>query len=146
MWRTGPGAIRSAGLPGSANFSDSAPADRPLRFNEIDASGGTGFRIELICQGTNPVSLQDYRLEIQGETSVTWSLPAATLEPGQVYVISNDDFGVLPSEGDRLILWQGETAVSDAVVVANEAKGRYPDGSDLWCAAGVDDFRGVEPG
>lgn len=121
------------GTPGWVNFPDSVPAARRLRFNEIDGPGGANFQIELICHGTDPVSLDDCRLETQGEAAGRWELPSATLQAGDVYVISAADFGVVPSQGDRLILWQGDTAVSDAVVVGDRPRGRYRDDSDLWC-------------
>ena len=121
------------GTPAAANFT--APRqDRSLRFNEIDAPGGNSFRIELICTGLAAISLQDYALAVDGEVSASWALPVVTLEPGRTHVISNADFGVVPVAGDRLFLWQGTTSVSDAAVVTDLARGRYPDGADAWYA------------
>ncbi len=120
------------GTPGIVNFSVAGARDRPLRFNEIDAPGGNAFRIEVIHRGTIAVPLQDYRLEIQGDDPVVLPLPSAIFQPGEFYVISNAELGIVPGEGDRLILWQGETAVSDATTVAARARGRYPDGADAW--------------
>jgi hypothetical protein len=120
------------GTPGTVNFPGTTVGDRPLRFNEIDAAGGNGFQIELVCRAANAVSLQDYRLEIRGSTSVFRSLPEATVQPGQLHVVSDTDFGVVPSPGDLLVLWQGVAAVSDAARVAGQVRGRQPDGSDTW--------------
>ncbi|HNS19815.1 MAG TPA: lamin tail domain-containing protein [Sedimentisphaerales bacterium] len=120
------------GTPGAENFPGAIVADRSLRFNEIDAPGGNSFRIELVYTGSDSVSLQDYSLEIRGEVDLLWTLPAVSLQPGATYVISNANFGVICVAGDRLFLRQGDTAVSDATIVAKSARGRYPDGADAW--------------
>ena len=120
------------GTPGTANFPEAAVANRSLQLNEIDAPGGNGFGVEFICCGPDPVSLDDYRLEIRGEASVFWSLPSVSLGPGQVYSIFNVAFDPIPGDGDRLILWRGGTSVSDAVTVTKQGQGRYPDGSGDW--------------
>jgi hypothetical protein len=120
------------GTPGTANFPRNVVANRPVRFNEIDAPGGSGFQVEVVCRGDEAVSLQDYRLEVRGETAATWPLPAVTIQPGQVYAIAIVSFDATPGEGDLLVLWQGSTSVSDAVTVADRARGRYPDGADDW--------------
>jgi len=119
------------GTPGTVNFARNVVANRPVRFNEIDAPGG-GFQVEVVCRGTEAVSLQDYRLEVRGETPVIWPFPPVTIEPGQLYAISSADLGVLANKGDLLVLWQGGESVSDAVAVADRARGRYPDGGDDW--------------
>ncbi|MEN6426031.1 MAG: lamin tail domain-containing protein [Phycisphaerales bacterium] len=121
------------GTPGIMNFAG-VVQNRSLRFNEIDAPGGNRFRIELVCTGPDAISLQDYSLEINGEVNGSCALPTRTLEPGQLCVISDADFGVIPIAGDRLILWRGDTFVSDATVVEESARGRYPDGADDWYA------------
>lgn len=125
---------QAGGTPGAVNFPQAVVGDRPLRFNEIDAPGGSGFRIELIHRGAAPISLEEYRLEIQGRTPVPWPLPRTILQPGQLFVVSSADLGVIPDAGDRLILWQGDTSVLDATTVADRARGRYPDGGDSWYA------------
>jgi hypothetical protein len=120
------------GTPGAANFPDDAVRIRPLRFNEIDASGGSRFQIEIISCDADSVALGDYRLEVRGKTSIHRPLTATTLQSGQLHVISSDDLGVVASEGDLLVLWQGGNSVSDAVTVTNRVRGRYPDGADTW--------------
>lgn len=118
------------GTPGAVNFTAIAQ-DRSLRFNEIGNPDGS-FQIELVHTGSDSVSLENYVLEIGGDVSVFWALPAVFLEPGHLCVFSKADFGVIPSPGDRLILWQGTASVSDATIVADSARGRYPDGADTW--------------
>jgi hypothetical protein len=121
------------GTPGMVNFAG-VVQDRLLRFNEVDTPGGSGFRIELINVGSNPLSLQDYSFAVSGNDSGSRTLSAATLDPGQLYVISDVDLGIVPAVGDRLFLYRGGMAVSDATVVTAHARGRYPDGADDWYA------------
>lgn len=121
------------GTPGTANYTP-APQNRSLRFNEIGHSSGDGFQIELVHTGDSSISLGSYVLEIDGTVSVTWTLPEVSLEPGQLHVISQTDFGAVPQPGDRLLLWRNTTFVSDAIVVGDSARGRYPDGADSWYA------------
>lgn len=120
------------GTPGVANFPAARVADRPLRFNEIDAPGGDGFQIEIVNRIGEAVSLADYRLAVQGRTSAPWSLPATTLAPVRLYVASGSDLGAIPSEGDLLVLWRGDDSICDAVRVGGMARGRVPDGADVW--------------
>ncbi len=122
-----------AGSPGSAN-STSIVQHSPLRFNEFDAPDGNSFRIELVCTGSSSISLENFAVAVDGQVSGYWTLPAVTLEPGQFYVLSNADLGVIPVVGDHLVLWWATMFVADAVVVTEQARGRYPDGSDTWCA------------
>ena len=121
------------GTPGAVNFTD-GPQDRSLRFNEIGDPGDGSFQVELTYTGSDPISLGNFALEIDGDTPAFYILPAVSLEPGRLYVFSDADFGVVPSPGDRLCLWHGTTSVSDATVVTDSARGRYPDGADTWYA------------
>lgn len=121
------------GTPGTANFPGGAVRIRPLRFNEIDAAGGNQFQIEIICGHSDFVALGDYRLEIRGKTSTLRPLPQTTLQPGQFHVIVIDDLKGGPSQGDLLVLWQGDDCISDATTVTDRLRGRYPDGADTWC-------------
>ena len=82
------------GTPGAVNFPQTVPADRPLRFNEIDAPGGGTFRIEIVNRGMAAASLVDCRLEIQGGSPVLLPLPQTTLGPGEFLVVSDADLGV----------------------------------------------------
>ena len=120
------------GTPGAENFTDAAQ-DRSLRFNEIDGPGGSSFSIELVNTGSNSISLKNYSLGIDGSVSVFWHLPDVALEPGQLYLISDADIEAIPSAGDRVVLWQNGMFVSDAAIVRESARGRYPDGADAWC-------------
>lgn len=117
------------GTPGAVNFASGEVGERLLRINEIE---GEGFDVEVINAGADSVSLEGYALEVEGEVSAWLALPAVVLGAGELHVMSGGDLGVVPGVGDRLVLWRGDTAVSDAVRVTERARGRYPDGADTW--------------
>jgi len=123
---------RVNGTPKGPNFDDATPLPRPLRFNEICPAGDSPFFVEITNVGTEPVTLTDAWLEIQGSQDVTHTFDDDLLDSGQHLVVTQSDLGFAPISGDRLVLGSSNGRVSDAVRVSETMMGRHPAGTGPW--------------
>ncbi len=110
------------------------PPPFPIAFNEI-ASGTNGeFWVEVINHGSNTLDLAGCTLSRRGGgTSPSYVLPSQTLAPGELAQVTQATLGFGATPGQRLFLYRpGALSVLDAVVVKDQARGRWPDATGRW--------------
>ncbi|MFN0130312.1 MAG: lamin tail domain-containing protein [Verrucomicrobiales bacterium] len=107
----------AGGTPGAPNFP-TGPLPPGIRFSEISGAGESPIRIELVNEGTTPVSLASVRLN-------AFTPPAGTLAPGAFIVLDDTQFGFRPVDGERLFLYgEGGATLLDAVTARATGRAR----------------------
>ena len=121
------------GTPGRANFTGTFALPQ-LVFNEVDAATSAVVRVELHNFGTAPLALANFTLSVLTTNGATnFALPAGTLNPGAFAVFDSTQFGVRPSQNDKLfLLTSNSTVLVDAATVKNRLRGRTPEGTGRW--------------
>ena len=106
------------GTPGAANFPHGNQTTPGVRISEITGASEAVFRVELVNEGSAPVSLTGMRLG-------TFTLPELTLAPGAFTVFEEAQLGFHPADTDRLFLYGvGGTTLLDAVIVRPQGRAR----------------------
>ena len=129
-WATSP---QLGGTPGRANFNGTFVLPQ-LAFNEVDAATSAVVRVELHNFGTAPLALANFTLSVLTTNGATnFTLPAGTLNPGAFLVLDSTQFGVRPTQNDKLfLLTSNSTVLVDAATVKNRLRGRTPEGTGRW--------------
>jgi hypothetical protein len=116
-----PGMPNDAGLPG-------APIG--LRLNEV-SGGGVEFWVELANAGDAPLDTSGHLLA--WSQGLEAGLPALSLEPGGLLLLTVDDLGYAAAPGDKLFLYApGREAVLDGVEIMDTPRGRETPGDGPW--------------
>jgi hypothetical protein len=110
------------------------PPPFPLAFNEVSSGTNGEFWVELINHGSNSLDLAGCALSRHGGgTSLNHIFPLQTLAPGEFVEVTQTTLGFGAIPGQRLFLYRpGGISVLDAVVVKDEARGRWPDATGHW--------------
>ncbi|MEM7383338.1 MAG: lamin tail domain-containing protein, partial [Verrucomicrobiota bacterium] len=116
------------GTPGEANFPDGRRELSGLSFNEVDSAVADPFQLEL--KSSDGTDLSELCLRSSNperlETTLEGILPA-----GGIGVVSENQLGYRPVEGERLFLIGKEGGeLVDAIVVEEQPQGR--DSAGLW--------------
>ncbi len=124
------------GTPGWANVSvtnDPSGGAPPLAFNELPCVTNQIFWVEIVNHGATAVVMTNYVLKRFGDPDREYVIPARTLPPGGMTVITRDDLGYGADPGDALVLYTpGRTAICDAMVAKRYPRARWPDGTGRW--------------
>ncbi len=110
------------------------PPPFPIAFNEISSGTNGEFWVELINHGSNTLDLAGCTLSRRGGgTSSNYVFPSQTLAPGELVQVTQATLGFGATPGQRLFLYRsGGLSVLDAVVVKDQARGRWPDAIGRW--------------
>ncbi|MCW5553314.1 MAG: lamin tail domain-containing protein [Verrucomicrobiae bacterium] len=110
------------------------PPPFPIAFNEISSGTNGEFWVELINHGSNTLDLAGCTLARRGGgTSPSYVFPSQTLAPGELVQVTQATLGFGAVPGQRLFLYRpGGLSVLDAVVVKDQARGRWPDAIGRW--------------
>ena len=104
-----------------------------LAFNEVAAATDAVFKVELQNFGSVPLDLADFTLAASTYGASNRSLPAATLNPGEFFVLDEAQLGFHPGQNDKLFLLASNgTVLVDAVKVKNHPHARQPDAIGRW--------------
>ncbi len=103
-------------------------------FNETGISNTKGNWLELFNGCNTEFALSDCVLVSAGTVSAEYVFPEQTL-PGGVYLVLHEaDLGFDLAEGNKIFLYSpGKAQVLASVLLHYGYRGRYPDGSDVWC-------------
>lgn len=111
------------------------PSVEPVQvaYNELAAARDEVFWLELVNHGEAPVDLTGFVVACAGQVDAEYTIPAGALPAGGYLVLDGATLGFRPADEDRLFLYPpGQDAVSDAVVVKNSHRGRYPEAIGRW--------------
>lgn len=110
------------------------PPPFPLAFNEVSSGTNGEFWVELINYGDTPLDLAGCSVSRRGVgSSADYVLPSQTLASGELVLLNQAALGFGAAPGERLFLYRpGGISVLDAVVVKEEARGRWPDATGSW--------------
>lgn len=118
------------GTPGSAN---TFTATTEVSFNEIGATTGPNFQIELYNHRVAPVALGGMVIASSNPLHSDYVLPAQSLSPGNFLTLDAATLGFTPEDNNRLFLFTaGKVGLVDIVRVDDRAQARRPDGTGRW--------------
>ena len=137
---------RAAGTPADTIFAaeltvttTNIPGGPPpaLAFNELASSTNSAFWLELINYSAGNLAIGGVTLvRTGGSTNREYTLPAQTLAPGELLVLTKATLGFGANSGDQFFLYApGRSNVLDAVVAKKTPRARLPDGTGRWLVA-----------
>ncbi|MEM7394253.1 MAG: lamin tail domain-containing protein, partial [Verrucomicrobiota bacterium] len=101
-----------------------APPDFAL--NEIAPATNLSFWVELVNQGTVPLNVNGYRLEVGGDPARGYTLTNNLLNPGAFILLDESELGFAVGDEEPLFLFRpGKTGLADARVVKNRLRGLH---------------------
>jgi len=120
--------VQRGGTPGAANSTPGAPT---LQINEVAPASSAEFFVEITNSDTDSQTLAEHVLaSSEGRQLV---LPDQVLAPGEHTVISADQLGFIPRDGELLFLYgPARSRLLDARQVMGRLRGRSPEHDDRW--------------
>ncbi|HWQ92728.1 MAG TPA: lamin tail domain-containing protein, partial [Clostridia bacterium] len=104
-----------------------------IAFNEVSGSTNDEGWLELINFGVEAVDVSGCVLARHGATDTQYMFSAQQIAAGAHFVVPESLLGGSLASGDRVFCYApGGSRVLDAVVIRNELRGRWPDGSGSW--------------
>ena len=119
--------------------AEETPADPDLppalQLNEIAATGGNPFFIEVRNPSSAPASTTGFSLEISGSLTAAAPLPEAIVPAGGVLHFTEAQLGFRPASGDKVILRSPDGNPVDAQLADLVPRGRSDAWPDRWLIA-----------
>ena len=108
-------------------------AGNPLAFNEIAAGDAGDFWLEIANDGAAPMELGGFVLVATGQTGGQYTFPAQTLAPGGLLVVTQQQLGFRPGDGDRVFLYSANNEqIVDGQPVTGRLRGRSEQFVGQW--------------
>ncbi len=110
------------------------PATPPdVVFNEIAAATPSGFWLEIVNQGTSPVSLEGFSIETSAGTGSAYVFGNQPIAAGQSMLVSQAVLGFGAADGDKLYFFTADKdALLDARVVTTQVRGLAAGHGEDW--------------
>ena len=127
--------LTRTGTPGAANFPAGTapnPAPGPV-FQEVAPGGSPDFFIEVSNPTAQSLDLGDFLLFVDGFAPLTYFFPTFELSAGARYLLTPNELGMTPADGDRLFLMpKSLDSPTDARRVTGRLRGRAPGFGEAW--------------
>ncbi|MBN1515334.1 lamin tail domain-containing protein [Candidatus Sumerlaeota bacterium] len=109
-----------------------------IALNEIQSALDAPFFVELYNYGSADVDLDGYIVELIGDSTVDYIIPATTLSAGQIVSFDQTTLGFSAEDEDLIVFYlPGKARAIDARHVKNTLRGRYPDGTGEYLRLSV---------
>ncbi|HIK98624.1 MAG TPA: hypothetical protein EYG13_03640, partial [Dehalococcoidia bacterium] len=105
----------------------------PLVLNEMPSAAESNFWIELINDGPASIDVDGIVLSVNGDPEREFTLPAQSLAPGVLLLLTESELGFRPTDGERVFVYNPtRTSVTDAQVVTGSLRGRAESREMAW--------------
>lgn len=123
------------GSPGVENIVDidSVSPVHLLSMNEMGSSTAPEFWVELQNDADVAIDVTGFELTATGESGGTYVFPAETMPAGSFRVVTNQELGFRPSNGEKLFFYSPhQEQIVDGRLVSEQLRGRYEPFGDQW--------------